>query len=235
MDSGMYMPDPAVMNLPLSDINCVLAGTDCIAYYAALNASQAATPFARQTLYGRYTAYYWVVVLFLSTIFYHGRRVFERRSAQSQPGNGRPQPSLTDKIVAVVRSLSYRNSSSQRHDHLSLPSWGMTMLLLISTGFLAALVFFERPYYRQYLGFGGPPIAIRTGFMAFALTPLLVALAGKANFISMLTGVSHERLNLVHRWVGWATFVLAWIHTIPFFIASDANPGDSEKIEFYTI
>lgn len=43
-------------------------------------------------------------------------------------------------------------------------------------------------------------------------------LATKANMISALTGVPHEKLQVFHRWVGWAMFVLALVHTFPFII-----------------
>ncbi|KAF2403452.1 hypothetical protein EJ06DRAFT_571662 [Trichodelitschia bisporula] len=74
--------------------------------------------------------------------------------------------------------------------------------------------------------------------MAFACIPILVALSGKANIITLLTGVSHERLNVLHRWVAWMSFGLSLVHTIPFFYASIYDEGDGGdqrvKSEFYT-
>lgn len=61
--------------------------------------------------------------------------------------------------------------------------------------------------------------------MAVALTPLIFALSGKANLITMLTGVGHEKLNIVHRWVGWITFGLSVAHTIPFIVAPLKDGG----------
>jgi hypothetical protein len=55
--------------------------------------------------------------------------------------------------------------------------------------------------------------------MAFACTPILVALAGKANVVTLLTGVSHGKLNVIHQWVGWMTLALSLIHAIPFIVA----------------
>ncbi|KAF6791645.1 ferric reductase [Colletotrichum sojae] len=74
--------------------------------------------------------------------------------------------------------------------------------------------------------FGSPPIAIRTGLRAFACVPILVALAGKANIITLLTGISYEKLNVVHQWVSWMSFALSLIHAIPFFVASVQDKGD---------
>ena len=78
---------------------------------------------------------------------------------------------------------------------------------------------------RQHRGYGSPPLAVRTGLMAAAGTPLVVALAGKANFISALTGIGHERLNVVHRWVGGMILGLSVVHTIPFIVAPLKDGG----------
>jgi len=103
--------------------------------------------------------------------------------------------------------------------------------------FLTALVFAVKPYYREQIGYGSPPIAIRTGLMAFACVPILVALAGKANILTLLIGISHERLNILHRWVAWISFALSLFHSLPFFVGSAQNPvvgGEAMvKMQFY--
>jgi predicted ferric reductase len=118
-----------------------------------------------------------------------------------------------------------------------LPSANMSAFVVVTIVFLTALVFTQRPYYRQHLGFGSPPIAIRSGLMAFACLPILVPLAGKANIITLLTGISHEKLNVVHRWVAWMSFVLSLLHALPYFIASYRDYGfggyTRVKYEFY--
>lgn len=40
----------------------------------------------------------------------------------------------------------------------------------------------------------------------------------KANFITFLTGIGHERLNVLHRWLAYLCLVLSIIHTVPFYI-----------------
>ena len=54
--------------------------------------------------------------------------------------------------------------------------------------------------------------------MALALMPFLFAFAAKANYVSALTGVSYEKLQVFHQWTAWAMFVLALIHTFPFIV-----------------
>jgi predicted ferric reductase len=99
---------------------------------------------------------------------------------------------------------------------------------------MTAITFGIRPYYRTHYGYGSPPLAIRSGFTAFACIPILVALAGKVNIVTILTGISHEKLNVVHRWVAWISFALAWVHTIPFFWISYTDGGyENGKVQFF--
>ncbi|OAX83210.1 hypothetical protein ACJ72_02427 [Emergomyces africanus] len=62
------------------------------------------------------------------------------------------------------------------------------------------------------------PLAIRAGMIAVALLPWIVALSSKANFISLVTGIGHERLNVLHRWGGYLCLFLSLVHMIPFYI-----------------
>ncbi|PWY77914.1 ferric-chelate reductase [Aspergillus eucalypticola CBS 122712] len=79
-----------------------------------------------------------------------------------------------------------------------------------------------QPYYwpnTETVSYGGsPPIATRSGWMALALLPFVLALSAKANLISTLTGVPHEKLQVFHHWTSYAMFVLALVHTFPFII-----------------
>ena len=94
--------------------------------------------------------------------------------------------------------------------------------------------------------------------MAIAILPFQVLLATKWNLITCLTGVSHEKLQVFHRWMGWimcapssplpvyalqtmrgtdATDVLALIHTFPFIIV-DRKLGMMDMImqtDWYTV
>jgi ferric-chelate reductase len=42
--------------------------------------------------------------------------------------------------------------------------------------------------------------------------------AFKWNFVTFITGVTHEKLQVFHRWTSWAMFVLALVHTFPFIV-----------------
>jgi hypothetical protein len=49
---------------------------------------------------------------------------------------------------------------------------------------------------------------------AFAQLPIIIALAGKNNLISFLTGVPYQELNYLHRASGRLCLLCSWIHTI---------------------
>ena len=108
---------------------------------------------------------------------------------------------------------------------LGLPSAGLLILLLLGVAVVSSMAFAIRPYYRQHRGYGSPPLAIRAGLMAASLTPLLVALSGKVNLVTILTGYGYEKLNVIHRWVGWIIFALSVVHTIPFIVAPMKDGG----------
>ncbi|KDQ51857.1 hypothetical protein JAAARDRAFT_198731 [Jaapia argillacea MUCL 33604] len=54
--------------------------------------------------------------------------------------------------------------------------------------------------------------ANRTGTIATSQFPLITALGTKNNIITLLTGVTHDQLNYLHRMSSRVVFVLLWIH-----------------------
>ncbi|KAL5340854.1 ferric reductase like transmembrane component-domain-containing protein [Aspergillus crustosus] len=134
---------------------------------------------------------------------------------------------------AVRRSLVWRKGTAAgrflAYKGFKIPgvgywgaSLGMAALILIGTVFFFAMTLGPRPYYwpnTDEVSYGGsPPLATRTGWMAVALLPFVLALSTKANLISALTGVPHEKLQVFHHWTSYAMFVLALIHTFPFIV-----------------
>ncbi|KAJ7122221.1 hypothetical protein C8R44DRAFT_919421, partial [Mycena epipterygia] len=43
-----------------------------------------------------------------------------------------------------------------------------------------------------------PPIATRAGWISIAIMPFIIAFATKVNFVGLLTGTSHEKLQVFH-------------------------------------
>lgn len=214
--------DPTVVNLPLSDPRCNSA--DCMAFADAAAESSAKHPWTEQFKYGHWATYYYLAIIGVF-IFAYIYRTYHDRKATVTKTNATHSPTVGNKILAGGRWLAYRRISFPGSTMFEIPSFGVLALLLASIVFLAACTFATRPYYRQHYHYGSPPIATRTGLMAYACTPIMIALAGKANVVTLITGISHEKLNVLHRWVGWFTLVLSLIHTIPFFYQPGHDRG----------
>ncbi|KAF2466879.1 uncharacterized protein BDR25DRAFT_235753 [Lindgomyces ingoldianus] len=61
-------------------------------------------------------------------------------------------------------------------------------------------------------GLGG--FSDRVGAMAYALTPLTIALSTRDSILSLLTGVPYQHFNFLHRWIGRIILIQSFIHTI---------------------
>lgn len=208
--------DPVLRSIPLSDPRC--RNDSCLAFEVAHNLSQKEVSYYYQYEYGHWTTWLYVILVFIFMLA-HGFRMLNDRRPRSYTVERKSLRALRLKAVAVVRYFTYQRLSGKLFDWLGLPSYGLLAAFLLLTLFLAVMTFAVRPYYRQFRGFGSPPLAIRTGLMATACTPILLALSGKANIITLLTGVGHEKLNVIHRWVAWMCFGLSLVHTIPFIVA----------------
>ncbi|OBT68013.1 hypothetical protein VE03_01560 [Pseudogymnoascus sp. 23342-1-I1] len=127
-------------------------------------------------------------------------------------------PPIWQKLIAVTRYLSYRGF------YVKALRWNSAPIGLLLLGATGAVYFFcmdliPQPYYWPSLDFGGsPPLGTRSGWMALACMPFVFATATKTSWITLLTGVSHEKLQLFHRWTSYAFFLLALMHTFPFIV-----------------
>lgn len=88
----------------------------------------------------------------------------------------------------------------------------------VGLAFVALYCFLPQPLYWASIRYGSPPLAIRSGMIAVAMTPWIVATATKANLLSLITGIAPDRLNVFHRWAGYLCLFLSLVHMIPFFI-----------------
>lgn len=125
---------------------------------------------------------------------------------------------LSQKLVAAIRYLSYRGF------HVRALRWNSAPVGLLFFGTVGAVYFFcmdliPQPYYWSSRDLGGsPPLGTRSGWLALACMPFVFATASKTNWITLSTGVSHEKLQVVHRWSAYAFFLLALMHTFPFIV-----------------
>ncbi|KAL4874829.1 ferric reductase NAD binding domain-containing protein [Aspergillus karnatakaensis] len=122
--------------------------------------------------------------------------------------------------IAFARWIFYRSLPELRigRYRIVFPSLGASAIILAAFTFVTLYCFLPQPLYYSSIRIGSPPLAIRAGMLAVAMVPWIMALSTRANFISMLTGIGHERLNVLHRWAGYICLFLSLIHMIPFYI-----------------
>ncbi|RMY47776.1 hypothetical protein D0865_08473 [Hortaea werneckii] len=127
----------------------------------------------------------------------------------------------TRRLIALHRYFSYRSLRIEVLNWNSAP-FGVLLLAAIGVIYFFCMTLAPKPYYwpnTPELNYGNsPPLATRAGWLSLACMPFVFATAGKSNFITLATGVSHERLQVFHRWISYAFFVLALIHTFPFIV-----------------
>lgn len=122
---------------------------------------------------------------------------------------------------ALARFLSYKGFRVRAIGWNSGPL-GVLLLGAIGTLFFLCMILAPKPFYwpnTATVDYGSsPPIATRAGWLSLGCMPFVFATAGKSNLITAVTGVSHERLQVFHRWISYAFFVTALVHTFPFIV-----------------
>ncbi|KAJ9155451.1 Ferric reductase transmembrane component 7 [Pleurostoma richardsiae] len=122
--------------------------------------------------------------------------------------------------LALFRWIFYRPIPDivWRKHRFTFSSLSVLMVGFIALVFVTLYCFLLQPLYWQSIQYGSPPVAIRAGMIAVAMTPWIIATSTKANVLSFITGIGPERLNVFHRWAGYLCLYLALIHTIPFYV-----------------
>ncbi|KAG6014826.1 hypothetical protein E4U43_006079 [Claviceps pusilla] len=123
-------------------------------------------------------------------------------------------------ILALFRWVFYRpvpdvvwNKSRFTFSSLAVLACGFVTLV-----FVILYCFLQQPLYWDSITFGSPPVAIRSGMLAVAMTPWIVVTSMKANILTMIIGIGPERLNVFHRWLGYICLFLSLVHMIPFYV-----------------
>jgi len=136
-------------------------------------------------------------------------------------------------VIALFRLMFYHTMPEfeirKGWFRIIFPPLGAGIIMLAALIFVCLYTFVPQPLYWQSIQFGSPPVAIRSGMLAIALVPWIVAMSMKANLVTLLTGIGHERLNVLHRWGAYLCLLLSLIHTIPFYITpiwtNQGNPA----------
>jgi len=125
-------------------------------------------------------------------------------------------------VLALCRMICYHPLPEVEiipgYVRIVFPPLGVLAIVVAAVAFVTLYTFLPKPLYWQSIAFGSPPVAIRSGMLAISLVPWIIAMAMKANVVSLITGIGHERLNVLHRWAAYLCLFLSLIHTIPFYI-----------------
>jgi predicted ferric reductase len=111
------------------------------------------------------------------------------------------------------------------------PSLAVSVIVVLALLLGVLYCTLPQPLFWESIAYGSPPLAVRSGMMAVALMPWIVALATKANLISMVTGISHERLNVLHRWGAYICLILSILHTVPYYVTPIWENGAQQTFE----
>ncbi|KAL2356641.1 ferric reductase NAD binding domain-containing protein [Cryomyces antarcticus] len=144
---------------------------------------------------------------------------------------------LLNNAIALSRFCFYRPipliPTRKRRRPIVFPSLGVVCIVSAAFVFIVLYCFVPQPLYWQKVQFGSPPLAIRSGMIAVAMMPWIIAMSMKANMVSMLTGIGHERLNVLHRWGGYLCLFLSLVHTIPFYVTPVSDQGGLRVFKTY--
>jgi len=213
------------LGVTYNNMDC-LKDVNMPAYESAHMLLQAEVPWADQSNYAKYTVYFGVVVIFIAFVKHIWYRYLDYTYREKSKGGN----SFINVLASYFRFVGYKQVPGKICYYTSLPaSIGSTLFLTVSTIYLFCYCLVPHFWYRGCRGFGSPPLAVRAGIMATALTPFVYVLSGKSNMITFLTGISYEKLNVFHQYVGLAAFVLSVIHTIP-FIYQDIREGGAANL-----
>jgi Ferric reductase like transmembrane component len=138
--------------------------------------------------------------------------------------------SLFDRMSLHFRSFCYLRSSLPG---VATTSFGLGALIVAGFLYPVLYVFTQHPYYEREPQFGPPPLAGRAGMIALAMTPFVIMLGMKANLISLITGMGHEKLNVLHRWLGFSCGFFSLVHAIPYIVEPLKNGGWSKLSEVF--
>lgn len=163
------------------------------------------------------------------------RRHFFPEEPETQEKSFKPKAHFSsvgfvNDTLALFRWVFYRPIPDivYKKRRFTFASAAVLFTVFIALSFVTVFTFLQQPLYWQSIRFGSPPLAIRSGMIAVAMTPWIVATATKANLLSLITGIGPERLNVFHRWISYLCLFMSLVHTIPFYIQPVWEDGGME-------
>ncbi|KAK4125037.1 hypothetical protein N657DRAFT_663009 [Parathielavia appendiculata] len=141
--------------------------------------------------------------------------------------------SFVNDTLALFRWVFYRPIPDivWRKRRFTFSSLAVLSCVFIALTFVTIYCFLQQPLYWQSIRFGSPPLAIRSGMIAVAMTPWIAVTSTKANLLTLITGIGPERLNVFHRWLGYLCLFLSLVHMVPFYIQPVWEDGGMQVFE----
>ncbi|TVY80331.1 Ferric/cupric reductase transmembrane component [Lachnellula suecica] len=188
-------------------------------------------------VYGHATVYFMCAIIFVFTVPHLLSKIW-RASRRDNPLKGNK---TWERALAGTRFLGYRTVYLPGLNWYS-PAVGVMLLGSAGAIYFFSLMLGPKPYYwhntTEFKFGSSPPIATRSGWMSLGLLPFVMIASSKVNWITVLTGISHEKLQIFHRWTSWMMFILALVHTFPFIIvhiqAGDMMLQWRTSLEYWT-
>jgi len=155
----------------------------------------------------------------LGIIWYRKRRITARQKQLNGDRESAARPAMPTPSGPSLRRLPAALTSAFRiiAFRSTIPVFpGVSVTIAEASAalsYLAALL--ALLYTRASFGSDHPLVFYwqdRAAYIGSVQITLVVALAGKNNVVSWLTGISHEKLNVIHRAAGRILTVLFWIH-----------------------
>jgi hypothetical protein len=144
-----------------------------------------------------------------------------RAAAANRPRPASPANALSKALAtatAIYREASYAQFTPNASRLLKVPPVGNTVLIVGHLAWVILLEFMNNDIAgAQHF----TSLAVRASWLAISQVPLLILLAGKNNLIGIVTGVSYERLNVIHRWTARIMLFLATLHVLFLHLAWD--------------
>lgn len=118
-------------------------------------------------------------------------------------------------IGDVLNWFSKTKRDSRRHQsgilghQFTLPPLGAVLVVLAYFISIIVMCFYDLSPSNRW---SYESVAMRVGHVSAVQVPLIVLLAGRNNLVGFVAGLSHDRLNWLHRWVSRCLWVTATIH-----------------------
>jgi len=158
-----------------------------------------------------------------------------RRSPSPQsPTPARLAAQAYDTGLAICRELAYPRLvrfSGSLSQYFTPPSLGQCLILAVYWTVILILLWSNvilKPSSSLY-AYKWEIVGFRGAWVSVTQLPLIYCLGGKNNVISLITGISYERLNWLHRWVARTLFLTIIVHWSFFF--TEWSIADFVKLE----